>query len=185
MRIILDTEFLEGLSINLAYLLLYRNTLDNPDSLTDIENKNFLTDNGLTDNSGKVTERGREMLKKIVSGNTPLVNIENLAQRMREIFPSGKKLGTEYYYRGNPAEIKQKLRRFFQLYGDKEKITEEEVITATERYVKDMEYDSYMRILKYFILKQNDEKDQCSDLYTWIMGIREGIEDIKTDSILI
>ena len=101
--------------------------------------------------------------------------IANLATKLMEIFPKEKKLGTNHYFRGNTKDITLKLKKFFKLYGNK--YSDEQVLNAAQAYVSSFNGNyTYMRILKYFIWK--DEKkmnedgeryiEETSDLASWI-----------------
>lgn len=88
-----------------------------------------------------------------------------LAEKLREIFPEGKKAGTaSTYYRSNTKDTALKLSKFFKIYGD---YTDEQVIEAAKKYVASFNGNyKYMRALKYFIWK-NDRiytGEQKSDL---------------------
>ena len=100
--------------------------------------------------------------------------LENLAIKLAEIFPKEKKAGTPYYFRGNRKDNILKLKKFFKIYG---KYSDEEIIDAAKRYVASFNGNyEYMRILKYFIWKDeiktnsNGENyiEETSDLATWI-----------------
>ena len=112
--------------------------------------------------------------------------LENLATQLMEIFPKQKKLGTCHYFRGNRKDIILRLKKFFKLYG---KYTDEQIITAAQKYVESFNGDySYMRILKYFIWKDevkiNSEGDryvdEVSDLANWIENAGQE-EDLRND----
>ena len=101
--------------------------------------------------------------------------IANLAAKLMEIFPKEKKAGTNHYFRGNTKDITLKLKKFFKLYGDK--YSDEQVLNAAQAYVSSFNGNyTYMRILKYFLWK-DDKKlgedgkyyiEETSDLATWI-----------------
>lgn len=98
-----------------------------------------------------------------------------LAKSLMDIFPEGKKAGTCQYWKGNIRDVTLKLQKFFKLYGNK--YTDEQLISATKRYVSSHNGDyRYMRVLKYFICK-NDKKvdsegvgyiEEVSDLAAYI-----------------
>ena len=101
--------------------------------------------------------------------------IANLAAKLMEVFPKEKKAGTNHYFRGNLKDTSLKLKKFFKLYGNR--YSDEQVINAAKAYVESFNGNyTYMRILKYFIWK--DEKkmnedgeryiEETSDLATWI-----------------
>lgn len=87
--------------------------------------------------------------------------LDVLVAKLRSIFPAGKKEGTtSTYWKGNPREIKLRLKKFFKLYGDQ--YTDEQIVQAAKDYVASFNGNySYMRSLKYFIWK--DEKRTNSD----------------------
>lgn len=85
--------------------------------------------------------------------------LEKLYESMREYFPRGYKVAP-YAWRGNKKDVTLKLKKFFKLYGNK--YTDEQILDATRRYVECFNgNNTHMRILKYFILKDNE-----SDLAT-------------------
>lgn len=101
--------------------------------------------------------------------------IANLAAKLMEIFPKEKKAGTNHYFRGNTKDVTLKLKKFFKLYGNK--YSDEQVLNAAQAYVSSFNGNyTYMRILKYFLWK-DDKKlgedgkyyiEETSDLATWI-----------------
>ena len=117
----------------------------------------------------------REILYKTDPTIPDVEELDERAVRLMNIYPRGKKDGTNVYWRGNKKEIREKLQKFFKLYGDKYSF--DEIAEATERYVISFKNDySFMRVLKYFIIKDerilNDEgklvTNQVSDLATFI-----------------
>lgn len=89
---------------------------------------------------------------------------ETLAISMRELFPKGIKSGSAAW-RGNLREITLKLQKFFKLYGNT--WTDEQIIAATKRYIESFNGDyTYMRILKYFILKNTRKINEDGVGYT-------------------
>lgn len=85
----------------------------------------------------------------------------SLAKAMQSIYPTGKKMGTNDYWRDSTKVIAQRLAMFFKKYGDK---PDKEIINATRSYVESFngEYQ-YMRLLKYFIYKK-EGGDEVSPL---------------------
>lgn len=83
-----------------------------------------------------------------------------LVDALMAIFPSGKKEGTTLYWKGNRKDNKERLQKFFKLYGNK--YSDEQILHATKKYVESFNGQyTYMRALKYFIWK--DEKKTGSD----------------------
>ena len=106
-------------------------------------------------------------------------NIEELAVKLQEMWPSGKK-DNRWYWRGNKKEITLKLEKFFKLYGD---YSFEQVLDAAKNYVDsfNMKGTSYMKLLKYFILKEVDGMQ--SDLATEIERMGESNENSVTEEL--
>ena len=76
---------------------------------------------------------------------------------MRELFPKGMKIGNSAW-RGNVRELKLRMQKFFKLYGD---YSDEAILKATKAYVDSFNGNyTYMRILKYFILKSEVKQHQ-------------------------
>lgn len=101
------------------------------------------------------------------------VRLENLAKQLMAVFPEGKKTGTTMYWRGNVKEIKLKLKKFFKKYSDQ--YTDEQIIQATKAYVSSFNGNySYMRVLKYFIWKDERKIDSEGK------GFTEEVSDLAT-----
>ena len=97
---------------------------------------------------------------------------ESLAIQLRALFPKGVKSGTTAW-RGNLREITLKLQKFFKLYGNQ--WTDEQIVEATKRYVSSFNgIYTYMRTLKYFILKNTHK------LYENGVGFVEETSDLAT-----
>lgn len=88
-----------------------------------------------------------------------------LAKEMREIFPKGLKDGS-YAWRDNVRSLVRRLERFFALYPEKADLPAEDIIQATREYVSRFNAPTYdgMRILKYFILKNEVKPDEDGHL---------------------
>lgn len=110
------------------------------------------------------------------------LDFEILADKLREIFPKGKKAGTTYMWRDTTAAIAKKLKILVTKYNCK--FTEEEAVKATEAYVKSFNGDyKYMQLLKYFILKTptnaNGDVEFRSDFMSYVDN--EGVEEQLRD----
>lgn len=90
--------------------------------------------------------------------------LEDLAKKLMAIFPSGKKQGTNVYWRGNIKDTKLRLKKFFKLYGNK--FSDEAIIEAATKYVLSFNGNyQYMRVLKYFIWKDDKKFDSEGNMY--------------------
>ena len=75
-----------------------------------------------------------------------------VANKMRELFPEGRKPGTTYYWRDSTPIIAKKLKTVVEKFNTQ--FTEEQALDATRRYVESFNGDyRFMQLLKYFILK--------------------------------
>ena len=109
-----------------------------------------------------ITNRWDEEISAVIfesDASIPGIDVcRDLAEKLREIFPKGIKSGSAAW-RGNVREITLRLQKFFKLYGSK--YSPDEIIEATKKYVASFNGDyTFMRILKYFIMKSEMKKDE-------------------------
>lgn len=104
-----------------------------------------------------------------------------VAQQLREIFPKGKKDGTNSQWRESTSLIVKRLQKFIKIFGEEYK-DYNKILAAAKEYVDSFNGNyAYMRTLKYFILKDeikfNDEGqryvDRTSDLATRMDNLGE------------
>lgn len=85
------------------------------------------------------------------SNNTNEDRFTALANKLRAIFPAGKKSGYAYTWRDSESCIADRLKKFFLKYGN---YSDDEIVNATKRYVDSFNGNyTYMQLLKYFIWK--------------------------------
>lgn len=117
-----------------------------------------------------------------------------LADKLREIFPAGKKPGYAYTWRDSTSCIADRLKKFFLKYGE---YTDEQVIQATKEYVASFNGNyQYMQLLKYFIWKNKvtgeevvrgrivGEVERQSQLAAWIEDSEDKAVNNDWDVIL-
>ena len=135
----------------------------------------------------RLTNKGTEVLDSVIMDSDkeqePQDRLIQLATRLKEIFPKGKKDGTNYYWADGVALIVRRLKLFFRKYGNK--FTDEQIIQAAEKYVQGFNGNyQYMRLLKYFIFKEkvgaNGEVEGDSELISYIENAGQE-EDLKND----
>ena len=105
----------------------------------------------------RLTNKGNEVLDSVIIDSDKQQESQDrlttLATKLKEIFPKGKKEGTNYYWAEGVALIIRRLKLFFKKYGND--YTDEQIIQATEKYVQGFNGNyQYMRLLKYFIFKE-------------------------------
>ena len=140
----------------------------------------------------RLTNKGTEVLDSVIMDSDkeqePQDRLIQLATRLKDIFPKGKKDGTNYYWADGVALIVRRLKLFFKKYGNK--FTDEQIIQAAEKYVQGFNGNyQYMRLLKYFIFKEkvgaNGEVEGDSELINYIenAGQEENLRDDWTSSL--
>lgn len=107
--------------------------------------------------SAVVSDNTKELISSIIIDSGPSVigkeeEFNDLANKMRELFPEGRKPGTTYYWRDSTPIIAKKLKTVVEKFNTQ--FTEEQALNATRRYVESFNGDyRFMQLLKYFILK--------------------------------
>lgn len=107
--------------------------------------------------SAVVSNNTKELVASIIIDSEPAVinkdeEFDALAEKMRELYPAGKKAGSTYYWRDSVPVISRKLKTLVAKFGVQ--LTEEKVLEATQRYIDSFNGNyTYMQLLKYFILK--------------------------------
>ena len=107
--------------------------------------------------SAVVSDNTKELISSIIIDSGPSVigkeeEFNDLANKMRELFPEGRKPGTTYYWRDSTPIIAKKLKTVVEKFNTQ--FTEEQALDATRRYVESFNGDyRFMQLLKYFILK--------------------------------
>ena len=114
-----------------------------------------------------ITERWDDELQKVLLESDKDVpkdtDLNYLVGQLRELFPKGIKTGSAAW-RGNVREIKLRLQKFFKIYENT--YSDEAIIEATRKYVDSFNGNyTYMRILKYFILKDEVKIDEEGKKY--------------------
>lgn len=182
MKITIDSDILtkEGISMQEFSVILYylcgNNDILNNELCESLWNRNILQ---------KTTEGyilAPHMVPIIESwvaySSIPKINkrdLEKLADSLRELYPSGKKEGTNYYWRDSTKTIANRLSVFIKKYGNN--YSDEDIIKATEKYIKSFNGNyHYMQLLKYFIYKddnsqllsyiENEDSENISDWTT-------------------
>ena len=135
----------------------------------------------------RLTNKGTEVLDSVIMDSDkeqePQDRLIQLATKLKEIFPKGKKDGTNYYWADGVALIVRRLKLFFKKYGNK--FTDEQIIQAAEKYVQGFNGNyQYMRLLKYFIFKEkvgaNGEVEGDSELISYIENAGQE-DDLRND----
>lgn len=180
-----------NVSIGEALLLLsIHNNVDLDIAQKELIKKGYITAdrNDLFQQIGwRLTNKGTEVIDSVIvdsdKSQKPEDRLVQLATRLKEIFPKGKKDGTNYYWADGVALIIRRLKLFFKKYGDT--YTDEQIIRAAEKYVRGFNGNyQYMRLLKYFIFKEKvgaaGEVEGDSELISYIENAGQE-EDLRND----
>ena len=168
MRYVISTKALKDKNLKeeeVLVVLLIRVCDDIPGLLERLSNKGYIKKNDDLFGKGyQINETFLNRVRAALLSNDPDVPkedvLDNLASKLMDLKKKKKKAGTTSYWRGNKKEIREKLQKFYKLYGNK--FTDEQIIEATRKYVASFNGNySYMRVLKYFIIK--DEKTENSE----------------------
>lgn len=154
-----------GISLDAVYYLiaLYKNSPITTKTFEELGKTGYLDYKGFDEKGNLkdpiITEQGAALLVDIfVDADLGVQNIkryEGIAAKMRELFPKGKKEGTNQMWRDSVPMIARRLKLLFSKYG---LFTEKEILDATKRYVDSFNGNyQYMQLLKYFISKQKIE----------------------------
>lgn len=134
--------------------------------------------------SAVVSDNTKDIVASIIiDSDSKVINKDEefnaLADKMRDLYPEGKKPGSTYYWRDSVPVISRKLKTLVAKFGVQ--LTEEKVLSATRRYIESFNGNyTYMQLLKYFILKTDKVTgDIRSELLSYMEN--EGQEDNNED----
>lgn len=184
MKFYIDTDECKKLDIPVSTALylaaFYYNEVINESTFDEAISRGLVDFRGY-DSKGKpmgvtITQAGINFVESIFLNSEFRVpnNTEDrydvLAEKLRELFPKGKKQGTSLMWKGSKFEVSKKLKTLVKKTGAK--FTDEEAIDAAKRYIQSFNGNySYMQILPYFILKQvpvNGVYEERSQLLSYI-----------------
>lgn len=196
MKITIDTDKIEDSNLTIdeaMYLVsLYFKKKICLDTFKSLCNKGMITydfiSNGFAENT-RINQYGINTIEALVLNSeiqqlVPIDNIQKdrfmvLADKLRELYPKGRKEGTAYQWRDSTTVIALKLKTLVRKFGAN--FTDEQAINAVKRYVDSFNGNyKYMQLLKYFISKRtvgiDGSAEDTSQLLSYIEN--EGQEDI-------
>lgn len=136
----------------------------------------------------KLTLEGKSIMNSciIISDVLKDVNVEEdrldkLAQQLKDIFPKGKKDGTNLYWAEGKMFIKKRLKNFFEKYGSN--YTDEQILNAAKSYIASFNgiYKT-MRVLKYFIYKEEKGVDGKINSTSDLLNTIENVDQTNIDN---
>lgn len=138
-----------------------------------------------------ITSAGKDLVAKLFPDTDEMkeskeldkksVDYFEIADKLRKLYPEGRKPGTAYMWRDTTRVIAKRLLSTFKKYGISP--TEEELITATKKYIDSFNGDySYMQLLKYFICKQVVKEgtlEEVSQLASYLQNNEDAHQDTE------
>ena len=189
MKLIIDSDAClnNGTCIG-EVLLLYEYALKiSPESM-----KQSLIDKGYITNAGDLfgrytaTDKAVKLLDNVLADSSvdDDTKITELATKLKELYPKGKKEGTNQFWADGVSIIVKRLKIFYKKYGFYDN---DIIIKATEDYIKSFNGDyRFMKTLKYFLWSEKVNKagevEPTSDLLTYIENADE-VDELNNDWI--
>lgn len=139
--------------------------------------KGFANKDLFYDNKLILSNEVKKLLEDIIIDSTDTKDISeefyiDLAKQLKELYPTGRKAGTNYMWRGTTVEIAKKLKTLVVKYGYK--LNKEEILNVTKEYVASFNGNyKYMPLLKYFILKAKTDADGNTEVISPLMSLIE------------
>ena len=139
--------------------------------------KGFANKDLFYDNKLILSNEVKKLLEDIIIDSTDTKDISeefyiDLAKQLKELYPTGRKAGTNYMWRGTTVEIAKKLKTLVVKYGYK--LNKEEILNVTKEYVASFNGNyRYMPLLKYFILKAKTDADGNTEVISPLMSLIE------------
>lgn len=180
MKLTIDSNILDKNNITLEeFMLLYisAKNIDINSIKESIVAKNLAEYDLFSENKLVVSDNTKELIANISIDSDKNVIDEDekyteLAIKLREIYPSGRKEGTSYMWRGTTIEIARKLKTLVVKY--KYTLNEDDIIQATKDYISSFNGNyRYMQLLKYFILKSVRDADGNTEVKSELMSLIE------------
>ena len=119
----------------LLALLLVKTGENIPKLLEELKSKEMIVEEqSLLEKTYTITQRWDNVCCNVILSSDKDVpidtHIEELAKALMELYPKGKKPGTNTYWRGNLKDTKLRLKKFYKLYGNK--YTDTQILEATK-----------------------------------------------------
>lgn len=187
MKLIIDSDAClnNGTCIG-EVLLLYEYALKiSPESMKQsLIDKGYITSVGNLFDRYTATDKAVKLLDNVLADSSvdDDTKITELATKLKELYPKGKKEGTNQFWADGVSIIVKRLKIFYKKYGFYDN---DIIIKATEDYIKSFNGDyRFMKTLKYFLWSEKVNKagevEPTSDLLTYIENAGE-IDELSND----
>ena len=183
MKLTIDSEVCEknGLTLN-EFLVLYLTSskVDINKEIESLVNKGVASRDLFSEGNLIFGSKDKDLVTKIIVDSDKEVQdntlrLKELAKALQELYPQGKKEGTQYYWRDSTNVIEKKLKSLVKKYGNC--FTNEQAIAATKKYVDSFNGNyHFMQLLKYFISKnvvKGGEVEEQSQLLSYIENMNQ------------
>ena len=192
MKLFIDTDKIDkdiGVDGLLYLTALHLDCTINKDTIDRLNNKGLIFINNFKDGipcDVSPTKESREIVEGAyadmeISGKNNDDRFNNLADKLRELFPTGRKSGTQLQWRDSTQVIAQRLKAFVKKF--KVEFTDEQAIEATKKYISGFNGDyQFMQVLKYFIMKASTDGTSSinSQLLSYMSNAGQE-DDLKRD----
>lgn len=171
MKVVIDTEKCAelGLTPDVALYLasIYFERCITRDTFEEICKKGFIVYDEFRGGfpvNGRITQDGVDVVESLFLNSEIVQVVEDsegkhdrfmlLADKLRELYPKGKKAGTNLQWRDSNVMICKRLKALVKKYGVS--FTDEEAVEATRRYIDSFRGDyRFMQVLRYFLWKDD------------------------------
>ena len=167
MRITLDTDKVDkdiGVDGLLYLTALYLGVTINRSTFDKLNDKGLIYTQSMKDGfpyDVRKTKESDELVEGAyadmeITGQNNDYRFLELADKLRELYPTGRKNGTQLQWRDSTKVIAQRLKAFVKKFDCD--FSDEEYVEATRRYISSFNGSyQYMQVLKYFIMKAGVE----------------------------
>ena len=167
MRITLDTDKVDkdiGVDGLLYLTALYLGVTINRSTFDKLNDKGLIYTQSMKDGfpyDVRKTKESDELVEGAyadmeITGQNNDYRFLELADKLRELYPTGRKNGTQLQWRDSTKVIAQRLKAFVKKFECD--FSDEEYVEATKRYIGSFNGNyQYMQVLKYFIMKAGVE----------------------------
>lgn len=176
MIITLDSNkiFKQGLSLEEALFMYF---IKCGKSIREVHDS--LVEKGFIDSNNNIISNGEKTLYKAIPELNNSINYIQLAKKLQELYPAGKKDGTPYMWRDSTVMIAKKLETLVKKYACV--FTEEDAVEVTRKYIESFNGNyTYMKLLKYFLLK-TEHSHEGTEVVSEFMSLLEN-KDQDTSS---
>lgn len=191
MKLTIDTEKVDkdiGVDGLLYLTSLYLGSPINCDTFDKLNNKGLVLTESMKGGFPylvSATKDSRELVEGAyadmeISGESNDNRFTLLADKLRELYPTGRKSGTQLQWRDSTAVIAKRLKAFVKRF--EVDFSDEQYTDATRRYIESFNGSyQFMQVLKYFIMKSGVE-DGMTITNSQLLSFIQNTEADTTDN---